>query len=125
MASVVLGTVELLEAILLDLGSQDLKGLKTLLLSQRVCKTFEATIKDSPGLQEKLFFRAVKPTQGGKGPQAIRFNELLLHADEFEANLSLWAFGAGRHVYKKWIAHEYGVKAHICNKTDPKCAHAR
>ncbi|KAK5745906.1 hypothetical protein LTR17_001035 [Elasticomyces elasticus] len=119
MASVVLGTVELLEAILLDLGSQDRKGLKTLLLSQRVCKTFQATIRDSPGLQEKLFFRPIKPSQGASGApkQAIRFNELLLHRDENEAEVSFWDFGAGRHSQKKWTAHAYSVKAHIC-RTD-------
>ncbi|KAK5683819.1 hypothetical protein LTS10_003682 [Elasticomyces elasticus] len=126
MASVVLGTVELLEAILLELGSQDRKGLKTLLLSQRVCKTFQATIKNSPGLQEVLFFRPVKPSQGGSGApkQAIRFNELLLHRDENEASASFWDFGAGRHSQKKWTAHAYSVTAHIC-KTDKRCVHAR
>ncbi|KAK4954157.1 hypothetical protein LTR10_007585 [Elasticomyces elasticus] len=126
MAATVLGTVELLEAILLDLGAQDRKRLKTLLLSQRVCKTFQATIQDSPKLQEMLFFRAVKRSQGSETQTpAIRFNELLLHRDENEASFSFWDFGAGRYVYDMWSAHEYGVKAHICKKTDPRCAHAQ
>ncbi|KAK5720757.1 hypothetical protein LTR15_006718 [Elasticomyces elasticus] len=49
----VLGTVELLEAVLFYLDN------KTLLLSQRVNKTFEATITGSTQLQQKLFFTSV------------------------------------------------------------------
>ncbi|KAK5713774.1 hypothetical protein LTR17_017458 [Elasticomyces elasticus] len=49
----VLGTVELLEAVLFYLDN------KTLLLSQRVSKTFEATITGSTQLQQKLFFTSV------------------------------------------------------------------
>lgn len=45
----VLGTTELLEAVLLELDT------KTLLLSQRVSKTFKATITDSLAIQQALF----------------------------------------------------------------------
>ncbi|KAK3649194.1 hypothetical protein LTR56_007034 [Elasticomyces elasticus] len=53
----VLGTTELLETILLSLDTHTCSGLQTLLLSQRVNKTFKATIAGSPRLQEALFFR--------------------------------------------------------------------
>ncbi|KAK4900066.1 hypothetical protein LTR27_002829 [Elasticomyces elasticus] len=49
----VLGTVELLEAVLFHLHN------KTLLLSQRVSKPFEATITGSTQLQQKLFFKTI------------------------------------------------------------------
>ncbi|KAK3617734.1 hypothetical protein LTR22_026636 [Elasticomyces elasticus] len=49
----VLGTVELLENVLSHLDN------KTLLLSQRVSKTFEATITGSTQLQQKLFFKII------------------------------------------------------------------
>ncbi|KAF7192765.1 hypothetical protein HII31_05906 [Pseudocercospora fuligena] len=52
-AHAVLSTVELLEAILLNLDT------KTLLLSQRTCKTWQKVIAGSILLQEALFFRPV------------------------------------------------------------------
>ena len=58
----VLNTAELLEAILLQMD------LRTLLLSQRVSKTFQTSIAGSPKLQHKLFFR---PTKDVVNRQAI------------------------------------------------------
>ncbi|KAK5746032.1 hypothetical protein LTR17_001162 [Elasticomyces elasticus] len=49
----VFGTVELLENVLFQLD------MRTLLLSQRVSRTFEATITGSTQLQQKLFFTSV------------------------------------------------------------------
>ncbi|KAK5683888.1 hypothetical protein LTS10_003751 [Elasticomyces elasticus] len=49
----VLDTVELLENVLSHLDN------KTLLLSQRASKTFEATITGSTQLQQKLFFKTI------------------------------------------------------------------
>ncbi|EME80833.1 uncharacterized protein MYCFIDRAFT_85212 [Pseudocercospora fijiensis CIRAD86] len=54
-AHAVLHTVELLQAILLSLDT------KTLLLSQRTCKTWQDVIADSILLQEALFFRPAPP----------------------------------------------------------------
>ncbi|KAK5746191.1 hypothetical protein LTR17_000925 [Elasticomyces elasticus] len=55
-AAKVLHTPELLETILLQLIDTS-KGWTDLLLSQRVCQTFKATIGSSPSLQETLHFR--------------------------------------------------------------------
>ncbi|KAK5745907.1 hypothetical protein LTR17_001036 [Elasticomyces elasticus] len=55
-AAEVLHTPELLETILLQLADTP-KGWTDLLLSQRVCQTFKATIGSSPRLQEILHFR--------------------------------------------------------------------
>jgi hypothetical protein len=48
----VINIPELLESILFGVDMQ------TLLLSQRVCTTFKATIENSPNLQRKLFLKA-------------------------------------------------------------------
>ncbi|KAK4900005.1 hypothetical protein LTR27_002768 [Elasticomyces elasticus] len=58
-AETVSGTTELLEAILLGLDTHQRCGLQTLLLSQRVCRTFQATIAGSSRIQEALFFRPI------------------------------------------------------------------
>ncbi|KAK5683820.1 hypothetical protein LTS10_003683 [Elasticomyces elasticus] len=55
------GTPELLESILLQLADTP-KGWTELLLSQRVCQTFKATIGSSPSLQEILHFRVSAET---------------------------------------------------------------
>lgn len=55
--SQVFGVAELLEAILVELPMRDL------LLSQRVSKTFQLTIKGSTKLQRKLFFVPMDPAQ--------------------------------------------------------------
>ncbi|KAK4494364.1 hypothetical protein PRZ48_014662 [Zasmidium cellare] len=61
-------TTEILEKVLLELDT------KTLLLSQRVCKTFKEIVDDSMYLQEALFFRqapasrAAKYGEGGVNP---------------------------------------------------------
>ncbi|KAK5746190.1 hypothetical protein LTR17_000924 [Elasticomyces elasticus] len=49
-------TTELLESILLQLPLDDVVGMRTLLLSQRVNRLFRDTIKDSVVLQRALFF---------------------------------------------------------------------
>ncbi|RAH51111.1 uncharacterized protein BO95DRAFT_319387, partial [Aspergillus brunneoviolaceus CBS 621.78] len=49
---------EILEKILLGLD------MKTLLLSTRVCRAWNALIRSSPSIQKALFFRAADPVPG-------------------------------------------------------------
>ncbi|KAK4954160.1 hypothetical protein LTR10_007588 [Elasticomyces elasticus] len=65
----VLNTTELLETILLHLSpnrddhqNQRCNDMVTLLLSQRVCKAFQGTIRGSVHLQRALFFQPSDPT---------------------------------------------------------------
>lgn len=97
MAAKVLDIPELLEQILLDVP------MRTLLLSQRVCRDFKSTIDDSPKLQRALFFLPDLPKPATKKPRTdhrngspgprIKFNPLLVTvtggAASFERSISL------------------------------------
>ncbi|KAK5720640.1 hypothetical protein LTR15_006600 [Elasticomyces elasticus] len=120
MALIVFETPELLEAILLDLGAQDREGLKTLLLSQRVCKTFEATIKDSSKLQETLFFKQeqMRDVPPDAGFQHLRLNALLFdHGYMSEAELDKFRpkFGPGKSVFQP---DEGSYSVSVCSTHD-------
>ncbi|KAK5746192.1 hypothetical protein LTR17_000926 [Elasticomyces elasticus] len=118
MALVVFETPELLEAILLDLGAQDREGLKTLLLSQLVCKTFKGAIEGSPGLQRTLFFRPLRLPPEGTQRQEDRLNTLLLHGNPVRdpnrtPGYVLWGFGAPKQGVGDERGAPYGMRAFI------------
>ncbi|KAK3637575.1 hypothetical protein LTR56_013578 [Elasticomyces elasticus] len=129
MALVVIETPELLEAILLDLGAQDREGLKTLLLSQRVCKTFMATIAGSVKLQRTLFFRPLQLPPEGAQRHEERFNTLLLHEVPLPNPnpnptpfYKLWEFGVPKQGVGNERGRPYGIKACSRQVTD-KCGY--
>jgi len=68
----VFGTVELLESILLRLN------MKTLLLSQRVDRTFRDTIANSTKLQKALSFEPASHTAAAKGAMRSKNNPLFI-----------------------------------------------
>ncbi|KAK3649195.1 hypothetical protein LTR56_007035 [Elasticomyces elasticus] len=122
MALVVFETPELLEAILLDLGAQDREGLKTLLLSQRVCKTFMATIAGSVKLQRTLFFQLEQMRDGERvtGFGNLRFNTLLFDPDHMsEAELDGPTFGPGKSVYHREAGSQSGQRTTMVGRVDP------
>ena len=63
-----LGTVELLELILLSLDADERDAMRTLILSQRVSRAFHATIKGSSKLQQALYFLPPNPSNPGSRP---------------------------------------------------------
>ncbi|KAF7189536.1 hypothetical protein HII31_09176 [Pseudocercospora fuligena] len=76
-AQKVFGTYELLEKILLE------ADIKTVLLSQRVDKTFQHVIDRSTGLQQKLFFKSCPHTEWLANPLFMAKSQQGLRDHEF------------------------------------------
>lgn len=88
-----LGIGEMLEKILLSLPEQDL-----LIAANRVCKTWNTFIKDSPLLQQKLFF------EPAPGPSRLRLvnPQLGEEADESDRSTGVYHKIELNSLHRKW-----------------------
>jgi len=60
------------------LRPKQLRGLRALLVNQRVNKTFRDTIKDSPSLQQALFFKQSKPAPATQLGSPAILNDIVM-----------------------------------------------
>ncbi|KAK4954159.1 hypothetical protein LTR10_007587 [Elasticomyces elasticus] len=135
-------TTELLEAILLQLPLDGVVGMRTLLLSQRVNRTFRDTIKDSVVLQRALFFEPEpapmrqqvtgKPNQSSQAnldesvpaisDPTLRINPLLLAEVEDGSRWASWPAASLRVAGRKW---SICIASHSSSPDEPFVFHLR
>lgn len=100
----VFGTTELLEDILLRVADD----FKTLLLSQRVCKDFHATIEHSTSLQKALF--STEPGASPSIPRMLIYRKIKIHHDgaTFFLSYESEVCGSGMNMagIDPWISYE-------------------